>query len=441
MITFKNDLNYNKFRQNLLGGNVAGIWKDNSFFLGLNSYPIMNYHYVTAQFNNFEKNFLDDDFKVNYHLSGYGIYYNEALTSFLGESSERFAFTLLYQNLKDKILFGSHTQMVQNFENTENLVLPLELINIYFDKSDSKHYVNESDVIQWVALKSIYNPNCDVLIPLQMFILFNSNVFKDEKQFTNSGVSTGTASHETFEKSLTNAIIEILQIDSYNLWWYGGVLGHRISVNINEKLNEWFKRPSIVQKFLANFTITFTDISFDKPINIVVCEIKSKSKELDLPKYVVGVQGDINLEKCIYRSLLECITVLEYTMTEVWNNTNHFENIPKNIKNKPIDNLDDNVMYYAKYGLDFKREERARRLKYNKKVTTLKGIINELNSLSKYACYLDITPIEFYNKNLIVVRAFIPELLTIAIPSYPPYLHPRYKEIGGIINDIPHPLA
>ncbi|SCU55498.1 streptolysin-associated protein SagD-like protein [Staphylococcus aureus] len=48
---------------------------------------------------------------------------------------------------------------------------------------------------------------------------------------------------------------------------------------------------------------------------------------------------------------------------------------------------------------------------------------------------------EFYNKNLVVVRTFIPELLTIALPSYPPYLHPRYKEIGGIINDIPHPLA
>ncbi|HCD3148244.1 TPA: streptolysin associated protein SagD, partial [Staphylococcus aureus] len=111
MITFKNNLNYNLYRQNLLGGNVAGIWKDNSFFLGLNSYPIMNYHYVTAQFNNFEKNFLSEDFKVNYHLSGYGIHYNEALASFLGESSERYAFTLLYQNLKKKIIYASHAQI------------------------------------------------------------------------------------------------------------------------------------------------------------------------------------------------------------------------------------------------------------------------------------------------------------------------------------------
>ncbi|MCG9838320.1 YcaO-like family protein [Staphylococcus argenteus] len=39
---------------------------------------------------------------MNYHLSGYGIHYNEALASFLGESSERYAFTLLYQNLKKK---------------------------------------------------------------------------------------------------------------------------------------------------------------------------------------------------------------------------------------------------------------------------------------------------------------------------------------------------
>ncbi|MEJ7348570.1 streptolysin associated protein SagD, partial [Staphylococcus epidermidis] len=86
-----------------------------------------------------------------------------------------------------------------------------------------------------------------------------------------------------FEKSLTNSIIEILQIDSYNLWWYGGIEGKTISVNIAEKLNELFKRPSIVHKFLDNFDVSFTDISFDKPIHVVVCEVKSKAKDLSLP--------------------------------------------------------------------------------------------------------------------------------------------------------------
>ncbi|HCW3604058.1 TPA: YcaO-like family protein [Staphylococcus aureus] len=441
MITFKNNLNYNLYRQNLLGGNVAGIWKDNSFFLGLNSYPIMNYHYVTAQFNNFEKNFLSEDFKVNYHLSGYGIHYNEALASFLGESSERYAFTLLYQNLKRKIIYASHAQISEQLKNSNSLILPLNLINIYFEEKDSKHYICEDDVIQWIPLKSLYHPDRDVLIPLQMLVLFDKTIFKDEKQFTNSGVSTGTASHETFEKSLTNSIIEILQIDSYNLWWYGGIEGKAISVNIAEKLNEWFKRESIVHKFLDNFDVSFTDISFDKPIHVVVCEVKSKAKDLSLPKYVVGVQGDTNLEQCIYRSLLECVTVLEYTMTEVWSNTTHFKNISENIKNHPIDNLDDNVMYYAKYGLNFNMHKRKITFQNIKNAKNLHEIINELKHLSYYACYLDITPVEFYNKNLVVVRTFIPELLTIALPSYPPYLHPRYKEIGGIINDIPHPLA
>ena len=66
----------------------------------------------------------------------------------------------------------------------------------------------------------------------------------------------------------------------------------------------------------------------------------------------------MNLEQCIYRSLLECVTVLEYTMTEVWNNTTHFKNVTENIENHPIDNLDDNVMYYAKYGLNFNMQKR-----------------------------------------------------------------------------------
>src|SRR5699024_11923134 len=100
-----------------------------------------------------------------------------------------------------------------------------------------------------------------------MLVLYNKSIFKDEKQFTNSGVSTGIASHETFEKSLTNSIIEVLQIDPYNLWWSGGNEGKKISVNIYEKLNEWFKRLSIVHKFIDNFNVSFTDISLDKTIH------------------------------------------------------------------------------------------------------------------------------------------------------------------------------
>lgn len=98
MIKIENTPGYNHMRKDILGGNVTGIWANNSFFIGANSFPVMNYHYLTAKYNNFEKNLFENDQKINYHLSGYGTLYNETLTSFLGESSERYSYTALYTN-------------------------------------------------------------------------------------------------------------------------------------------------------------------------------------------------------------------------------------------------------------------------------------------------------------------------------------------------------
>ena len=61
--------------------------------------------------------------------------------------------------------------------------------------------------------------------------------------------------------------------------------------------------------------------------------------------------------------------------------------------------------------------------------------------MSRYAGYLVITTPEFENMNLEVVRVSIPELLPLCLPSYPPYYHKRYETIGGIRNNVPHPLA
>ncbi|GAA2868590.1 YcaO-like family protein [Lactobacillus intestinalis] len=436
MLVFQNDLNYNLYRQKLLGGNVSGIWKNNVYFLGASSYPIPKYHYLTAQFNNFEKNIFHDHMSVNYHLSGYGTEYNEALASFLGESSERYSFTLLYKNIKNQIIHATYNDLKKKFPN--DLILDLSLINVYFKKKDITHYIEPNDLISWVPMYSLLNSKLKVYVPLQMVVLFDKKIFNKEKRFLNSAVSTGTASQETFKKSIQNAIIEILQIDSYNLWWYGGFTGTKLDVNIKELLQKWFNNES-VNNFIKKFDVKFTDISFDKPIPIVVCEISAKDS--NLPKYVVGVQGGLNLNKCLYRGFLEALTVLEYCFTTIWNNTEKFKNIKKDISKLSIDNLDDNVIYYAKYGIQNLKRERKCCLEKHKKVNSFNELIKSISKFSKFACYLNITPVEFYNKNFVVSRVLIPELLSLPLPSFPPYYHPRYANIGGILNYVPHPMA
>lgn len=438
MIAFQNDLNYNLYRQRLLGGNVSGLWKNNVYFLGSNSYPVPKYHYLTAQFNDFEKNIFSDGMKVNYHLSGYGTQYNEALTSFLGESSERYSFTLLYQNIKNIVVRSTYSDLKKDYPN--ELVLDLSLVNVYFKESDSQHFITSNDVLSWVPMHSLFNPDQKVFIPLQMVVLFDNEIFNNEKQFLNSAVSTGTASHETFEKSLQNALVEILQIDSYNLWWYAGLSGTTLNVNIQEKISSWFDGES-VSDFLNNFIVHFTDITFDKSIPIVVCEISAKNKPDSLPKYVVGVQGGTDINKCVYRSFFEALTVLEYSLTAVWNDADKFNSVKNDLKNLNIDNLDDNVVFFAKYGLQNLRKEHSLKLNQPKKAHSLQDIVKSIEKFSKYACYLNITSTEFFDKNMTVSRAIVPELLPIALPSFPPYQHPRYREFGGVVNNVPHPMA
>ncbi|HBM3453331.1 TPA: streptolysin associated protein SagD, partial [Listeria innocua] len=75
------------------------------------------------------------------------------------------------------------------------------------------------------------------------------------------------------------------------------------------------------------------------------------------------------------------------------------------------------------------------------KVTNLKALLEKLPTISQYAAFLPITPPEFRYMNCEISRVILPELLSIHLPSYPPYYHVRYEEIGGVINNIPHPIA
>lgn len=437
MIHIQNSLSYNELRWKLLSGNVTGIWDKNSFFLGSNSFPIMKYHYLTANFVNFEKFISKDMPKISYHLSGYGTNFNETLVSFIGESAERYTYSLLPTIIKDKIIFCSYNKI--KHKRKEDLVCELKYINSYYSQSEIDNYVLPDDDIQWVPMNSLIYPDKIVWMPLQLVIMYTESLFQNEKRYVTSAVSTGTACHESVKQGIENALIEYLQIDSFNMWWYGGIEGKKLNINIKENLYLWFGKQIAIKKFLSKFNVTFTDITFNKSIFIVLCEIESKDKDERIPRYTVGVQGGYSLDNSIYRSFMECLTVLEYNMNIPWTDKERFMSITE--KTQIIDNLDNNVIFYSKFGKpNLKINSKQIELKVGKS-TNLKELMKDLSRLSKYGAFLVITPPEFKNMNLEVSRVILPELLPIHLPSYPPYYHTRYKELGGVINNFPHPIA
>lgn len=437
MINIRNDLSYNQLRWKLLSGNVTGIWENNNFFLGSSSYPIMKYHYITANFVNFEKHISKKMPKISYHLSGYGINFAEALVSFIGESAERYTYSLLPAIVKDRIVFASYDELTKEYKS--DLVCDLKYINSYYSSRDHENYVTSTDAIQWIAMNSLIYPEKKVWMPLQLVTMYTEEMFPNEKRYTTSAVSTGTACHESIDKSVENALIEYLQIDSFNLWWYGGFKVKDIKIDITQNISCWFEEQVAVKSFLSNFNVRFSDISFDKTIYVVLCEIEAKNQDDNLPKYTVGVQGGYSLDKSIYRAFMECLTVLEYNMNVSWTDNEKFLAVTQ--ETRIIDNLDDNVIYYSKYGKPTLQYSSNQMNSSELKVTNLKSLLEELPKISEYAAFLDITPSEFRYMNCEVSRVILPELLSIHLPSYPPYHHVRYEELGGVVNNIPHPIA
>ncbi|EBH4175246.1 listeriolysin S biosynthesis protein LlsD [Listeria monocytogenes] len=437
MISIQNNLEYNKLRWETLSGNVTGIWENNKFFLGSSSYPIMKYHYITANFVNFEKHISENMPKISYHLSGYGVNFNEALVSFIGESAERYTYSLLPTIIKDRIIFRSYEEMTKGYKT--DLICELKYINSYYSSEVYENYVTPNDTIQWIAMNSLIHSDKKVWMPLQFVTMYTEEMFSNEKRYVTSAVSTGTACHETVEKSIENALIEYLQIDSFNLWWYGGFRARDLEIDITRNISSWFDNQVSVKKFLSKFNVHFSDISFDKSIYIVLCEIEAKNSSDAFPKYTVGVQGGYSLDKSIYRAFMECLTVLEYNMNVTWTDKEKFLSVTQ--ETRVIDNLDDNVIYYSKYGKP-ELQYNANQLKNDtEKVTNLKALLEKLPTISQYAAFLPITPSEFRYMNCEISRVILPELLSIHLPSYPPYYHIRYEEIGGVVNNIPHPIA
>ena len=69
----------------------------------------------------------------------------------------------------------------------------------------------------------------------------------------------------------------------------------------------------------------------------------------------------------------------------------------------------------------------------------LKDLIKEINKISKYGCFLDLTP-EIDDPTMRVIRCFIPELMQMSFPGFPYVQNSSYKKEGVKIEYYPHPL-
>ncbi len=399
-------------------------------------------HYHKITYNDPEKH-------VEYHLSGYGMYNEEALIKLIGESVERYAPVGTERIFHDKVVYASYREI-----SKRGKAMPLEYLNLFSQEQQktlselmpfySPRHATQDDAIGWISCASLTRPGENIWVPIQM-LLVGFVQDSGEKLFTPS-FSTGTASHRSLKKALLNALVEYVQIDAFIISWYAMRKARRVIIDDPDVL-DCFEKCGLGQSSpyeVIPLLITLPDM--DLPVFLVALRRKDKK----FPYFITGTQGDLNPSNGVLRGTMEATAII---FMHIFNALFDPEKIEFSNTNSMFSDLDTNVLYY---GVPDKADEiegllnamTEGTIKLSEIESRYEGdtdaqiahLIREIAKVSEYAVYADITPPEIIDKGWSVARVFIPELCAMCLPGFPFMNHPRLQKYGGVKNEYPHPL-
>jgi len=391
----------------------------------------------------------DPHMQMQYHLAGYGTTNEEAVTRLTGEAIERYAAMMALLPFKDRLEYASYASLSSRHD-----CLPLELLGIY--DSEQQKQMNKMmgrysaelpasrDIIAWIACPSLTSPGREIFVPAQlMFLGFRTSQTYGDRLFTPS-FSTGTAAHVSLDKALLNALVEAVQIDAFILNWYTDAAAPVIRLDgpAWQLLAASGLTPDGPYEVQASY-LTRPELPLP---NVGVTLVRQDRK---LPYIAFGLQADHSPRHALLRGAAESAAILGIGMySAVFDLPSvHFAE-----NGSAYTDLDTNVLYFAS-PKDCESKLQAVRSRIAGQVDftaipsyapddrgAMHRLIADIARLSSWATYLDITPPELADTPWKVIRVLIPELLSMCLPGFPPYQHPRMRSYGGVVNAVPHPL-
>lgn len=397
------------------------------------------------QMPSYEKILITENAKINYHLSGYGVYREESFVKLYGESIERYALLVAAGIWANKAIYKTYNEMC-----TEHEMLPWEYIKIFSDKDYEKisqktiiRNITPDDVIGWLECPSLLESNKTYYVPIQcLFIGYKVRNDLGEKMFIPS-FSKGSAAHTDIYKALQSAILEAVEADAFMLNWYTNNRAKKVN-------NDHLGFMEIVDKILGNtpYDLTLYDFSMENmPGYVFAAQLINRNG--NFPFALMGCSASLDPIKAAYRATAEAATIHYLAANGPMMSPRDFLSVEED----DFLNLDSNVAYWTKAERQQDKLELLNSLydtttnlslystqEQRSDETSIKYAIEKLKKISKYAIYLDITPVEVMDKGIKVMRVFIPELVQLSYPGLPYSAHPRVIEHGGITNDFPHPM-
>lgn len=405
---------------------------------------------VIAQMPGYHRVLLDPQLKMQYHLSGYGNFYEEAIIRLVGEAIERYSLLMAPHTLSDRIYFASYDEVAQR-----GRVVPFEYLCPFSDANYEKinrgkyhglRRLKPSDTVGWIKCPSLFEPLSEIAVPAQLlFVGYKVNLEHGEVAFC-PGFSTGTAAHTSVAKALQNALLESIEIDGLMLHWYTDLTAPEVAIDD-------LTVAGLVPKLLATnsrYEVLPLDMRVLDSVDAHVLGVVLINKRGERPFVIFGGQGHLDPVRACYRAIMEAIAVSFlgafgplYLPKEYFASTS----------DSSYTDLDRNVAFFAAPEDVARKMEVIRKLVGGRKILSgmrnystedvaadTARLIRQLSSVSEYGVYLDVTPPETLDRGWKVMRVFLPELITMCVPGAPYSEHPRFKKYGGIRNDLPHPL-
>lgn len=435
----------NQFRR--ISSQHVGITESQLLFCNKRPYT-PDLHVCANQMPAYEKILISDKASISYHLSGYGVFREEAMVRVYGESIERYGLLVTPSVIQDKVIYKSYNELKAQCPDE---VIPWEYIKIFSDDDYNKlesitniRNVNEDNIIGWLKCDSIFDSNQSYYIPVQcLFVGYKPNTELDELMFV-PGFSKGTACHISHYKALSSAVMETIESDAFMINWYTNHKAKEIIVDDVDLMQ-------LINKIIGNtnYELKLIDMSIeDMPGYAIGAILRNKKKQE--PFIIMGCSASLNPKEAVYRALSEASTI-DYLAS------NGPMMRPKDYlgshEGKVYLDLDSNVSYWSSLADSDMRSRVIDELSSEKRLLSsyknqsvkndkdnLSNILKTMKGSLKYGVYLDITPVEAAHEGVKVMRVFFPELVQLSFPGYPYKNHRRLLQYGGVTNELPHPL-
>jgi len=405
---------------------------------------------VMSQMPAYHKVILNPHWDMQYHLSGYGTFYEEAMVRLVGEAIERYALLTAPCTLGDKIEYASYNDIAKR-----GRVMPFEYLRPFSNSDYAKlnrgqfrgyRALEGDDVIGWMRCPSLFDPGTDIWTPAQM-LFTGHKVSRDRGEVAFCpGFSTGTAAHTSLEKALQNALLEFVEIDALMLCWYTDCKAAAITVDD-------LTMTALLPKLLApdsQYEVLALDMRMLKDVDAHAIGSVVINKRNERPFIMMGAQGHLHAGRAFYRSLMEAVAI---SFLGIYGPVYVPKEYLTSTAGNSFTDLDTNVSLFASPENAAEKRAMLNTLFDGRRaLSTMKNydtgniaadnarLIRQLSRVSEYGVFLDVTPPETRDLGWKVMRVFFPELVTMCVPGVPYSEHPRVKAYGGIRNEYPHPL-